>query len=102
MAGSSIHKNVSIDFLNSQLNAVRKRVPRHPSEARKLMAETGLTLKERLTRATLRHLRPGPEMELALDAGGDPSIHTKREKGQEMQPASILPTSYQQGCPHVD
>lgn len=45
----------------------------HPSEARKITAKTGQALEIRLFRATLSHLRPGPDMEPAHDAGGDPS-----------------------------
>jgi hypothetical protein len=72
-----------------------------PSEARKTVAETGLALEKRLNRATLCHLRPGPEMEPAHDAGGDPSIHTKREKGLEKRLRTILRTRYSQGYAQV-
>lgn len=56
-----------------QLTAAKKTSSPHPSEARKMTAETGQALEIRLFRATLSHLRPGPDMEPAHDAGGDPS-----------------------------
>lgn len=52
------------------------------------MAETGQALKKRLTRATLRHLRPGPEMEPAHDAGGGPS--NPNQEGERAGEASEL------------
>ena len=61
-----------------------------PSEARQMTAETGQALKKRLNRATLRHLRPGPEMELALDAGGDPSIPPRGRKGRKNDPGRFI------------
>lgn len=55
------------------------------------IAEAGEALTKRLTRATLCHLRLGPEMEPAPGCGRGPDIRTKRDKGQDKQSQGTYP-----------
>jgi hypothetical protein len=59
-----------------------------PSEAREMTAESGQALKERLIRATLCHLRPGPEMELARGCGRGPEY--PHQEGERAGGVSVI------------